>query len=223
MRNQPTLAEILADDAGNIRAEIADMLMEPQAQRLPGVHRVRRHRRSLLRSWLIVGFTILFIGIAIYDLMDLAPPRSEPKATEKTNEGHSSATSPAKDLNAVEPVMSLNTGKTGRVIGDSVFIRTQPNLQGEIIKIVNEDEILNVISFDGRWYHIALSNQQSGYIFGAYLLPQDFDSAPYLVAVLNKDQSKLLVRDCGHPLHFHAIWPNGQITWILKEDVAIYK
>ncbi len=100
------------------------------------------------------------------------------------------------------------------IMGDNVNVRSQPNLQGEIIRKANRDEILKVISFRDGW------NEGSGYVFGAYLIPQNFDVYPYRVVTTN-NQTKLLVKEEGDPTHYLAIMPDGETTWMRKEDVAI--
>ena len=66
MRRQPSLAEILSDDTGSIRAEIADLLMEPNPQRAPAVHRAQPQLRPLTRGWLnfalFVALVVLIVG-----------------------------------------------------------------------------------------------------------------------------------------------------------------
>lgn len=216
MSRQPTLAEILADDTGNIRAEVADLLLEHPGPLAQAVHQARPRRQFIARNWIVYGLIVLLLCLVFSALKDLN--RSTHSSAESLVTGRHS--NPAVDTRAVA---DLRTGKTGRVIGDSVSIRTQPNLQGEIISLVNQNEILNVISFHNGWYKVALSSQGSGYIFGAYLLPQDFNSYPYEIVITKDNQTKLLVNKEDDPLYFAVLWPDGQTTRILKEDVAIYQ
>ncbi len=67
MRRQPTLAEILSDDTGKIRAEVADLLMEPNNQRLRPVQQARPQprpqRRPFRIGWIVIGLAILLVVI----------------------------------------------------------------------------------------------------------------------------------------------------------------
>ena len=67
MRRQPTLAEILSDDTGKIRAEVADLLMEPNNPRLRPAQQARPQprpqRRPFRIGWIIIGLAILLIVI----------------------------------------------------------------------------------------------------------------------------------------------------------------
>lgn len=215
MSRQPTLAEILADDTGTIRAEVADLLLEHPAPQAQAAHHARPRRQFIARNWIVYGLIVLLLCLVFSALKDLN--HSTQSSAESLAIGRHSNS--AVDTRAVA---DLRTGKTGRVIGDSVIIRTQPNLQGEIISLANQNEILNVISFHNGWYKVALSSQGSGYIFGAYFLPQDFNSYPYEIVITKDNQTKLLVNKGDDPLYFTVLRPDGQTTRILKEDVAIY-
>jgi len=215
MSRQPTLAEILADDTGNIRAEVADLLLEHPAPQAQAAHQARPRRQFISRKWIVFGLIVLLFCLVFSALKDLTASQHSPAESLATGRHSNSAVD-------TRVVVDLRTGKTGQVIGDSVIIRTQPNLQGEIISVVNQKEILNVISFHNGWYKVALSGQGSGYIFGAYLLPQDFNSYPYEIVITKDNQTKLLVNKGDDPLYFTVLRPDGQTTRILKENVAIY-
>ncbi len=79
---------------------------------------------------------------------------------------------------------------------------------------------MKVISFRDGWYEVVLFNEGSDMFSGAYLIPQNFDVYPYRVVVTN-NQTKLLVKEEGDPTHYLAIMPDGETTWMRKEDVAI--
>lgn len=215
MRHQPTLAEILSDDTGKIRAEVADLLMEPNAQRLRPAQQARPQPRAQRRTfgvgWIVLGLVILLVIIVLRALNASKARNIEP------NQNLTMESSPQVP---VAPPAEVKTVRTGMVIGDKVSIRSEPSLQGGIIKEVNRDEILNVISFRDGWYEVALFNQGSGYIFGAYLIPQNFDFNSYRV-VMNNNKTKFLVKEEGNPTHYLAILPDGKTTWVRKEDVAI--
>ncbi len=269
MNRQPTLAEILSDDTGLIRPEVADLLLTPRPRVLAQRRVVRQApavqpappRLPLGRVWIGIGIIIVLAGIVISVIANIisrrvnaqenlansfepvafeisaAPPVTVPAAAPAVS-ASCSGTSQAVEYNVVTPVkapeierdsdqsgqpMLFPAGKIARVLGDGVSIRTQPNLQSYILSKVKQNEIVNVISLDKGWYQVKLANQHSGYIFGAFLYPQDFDSSPYRVAIAKADQTKMLVKDTGQTSYFQTIWPNGQIMWILKDDVAIYK
>ncbi len=112
--------------------------------------------------------------------------------------------------------------QAARIIGDLVRVRAQPNLEADIISRVNRDDVLEIISFDNGWYQVALADEGSGYIFGAYLMPEDADSYPYQAAVIKAGEIKILIRDAGRPKYFLSLWPDGETTWVLKEDVETY-
>lgn len=213
MRRQPTLAEILSDDTGKIRAEVADLLMEPNNQRLRPVQQARPQPRPQRWpiGWIVIGLAILLIVIiskAFNGSKDHYIETARLQATENRSQF------------PVAPPAEVKAVRNGMVIGDNVNIRSQPNLQGEIIRKANQDEILKVISFRDGWYEVVLFNEGSGYVFGAYLIPQNFDLYPYRVVITN-NQTKLLVKEEGNPTHYLAIMPDGETTWMRKEDVAI--
>ena len=215
MRRQPTLAEILSDDTGKIRAEVADLLMEPNNQRLRPVQQARPQPRPQRQpfgiGWIVIGLVILMVVIALKAFNGSKDHYDEPmKMLATESRSQVPATPPAK-VRAVQ---------RGTVIGDDVNVRSQPNLQGEVIKKVNRDDILKVISFRNGWYEVVLSNQSTGYVYGAYLIPQDAASYPYRVVKTN-NQTKLLVKEEGNSTHYLAIMPDGKTTWMRKEDVAI--
>jgi len=217
MRRQPTLAEILSDDTGKIREEVADLLMEPNVQRLRPAQQVRPPARTQRRpfgiGWIVFGLVILVIVFIIRSLNSSKANYIVPTTIVATESG-------AKFPEA--PPVEVKTVRTGLVIGNKVSIRTQPNLQGEIIREVNRNEILNVISFRDGWYEVTLFDQSSGYVFGAYLIPQNFNLYPYRVVIAN-NRDKLLVKEEGYPSQYRVILPDGQTSWIRKEDVAIYQ
>ena len=211
MNRPPTLAEILSEDTGIIRPEVADLLLEPRAPRTRVAHQpihppppqARPRRHPIGRRLLVFGLIVLLLCLVLGALLE--DPNALQPASRETPKAQQAATA----------------ARTGRVIGIGVSIRTQPGLQGEIIKEVNQDEILKVLSFHNGWYRVALSGQVSGYIFGAYLIPQDFDSSSYRAAITKDDQTKLLVIEKGDPSYFAVLWPDGQTTRVLKDDVAI--
>ncbi len=96
-------------------------------------------------------------------------------------------------------------------------------IRKEIIRKANQDgEILKVISFRDGWYEVVLFNEGSGYVFRAYLIPQNFDVyLPYRVVVTN-NQTKLLVKEEGDPTHYLAIMPDGETTWMRKRRCGDY-
>jgi hypothetical protein len=226
MRRQPTLAEILSDDTGKIRAEIADLLMDPNAQSIGQTVRQpmpqpRQQPRSVKIRWIFLGLAILIIIIVLRSLNIFKPSRqdfSEILETKHAPSFVSATPAPIKPPTRTETEVL----KKGAVIGNNVLIRAEPNQSGDIIQEANQDDIFNIISFHDGWYEIELPNQNHGYIFGAYLLAQNFDSHPYRAAV-NKDMTKLLVKDEGSPEHYTIIFPSGQTTLIRKEDVEIYQ
>ena len=215
MRRQPTLAEILSDDTGKIRAEVADLLMEPNNQRLRPVQQARPQprpqRRPFRIGWIVIGLAILLVVI-----ISKAFNGSKDHYTEITG----MQTMDNRSQFPVAPPAEVMTVRKGMVIGDNVNVRSKPNPQGEIIRKANRDEILKVISFRDGWYEVVLLNEDSGYVFGAYLIPQNFDLYPYRVVITN-NQTKLLVKEEGNPTHYLAIMPDGETTWMRKEDVAI--
>lgn len=211
MNRQPSLAELLADNTNNIRPEVADLLLQPHArlaQAAPPAPPVPRIRVLWGRCCLALGFIVLLVYLSYTFL----------KSEKADAPGSAVTLRTAQTITA--QTEQMRTLKTGRVIGESVSIRTQPNLQGEIIKTVNQNDWLKVISFHNGWYRVALPGRDSGYIFGAYLLPQDFDSHPYHAVLAKDDQAKLLVRVDDNPVSFSVLWPDGQTTRILKENVA---
>jgi hypothetical protein len=217
MRRQPTLAEILSDDTGKIRAEVADLLMDPNVQRHQRTvqqprPQPREQQRSFKVRWILLGLVILIVVIVLRALNASKPSRNN--LSEILEAKHASF--------FVAPVARTEVAKKGIVIGNNVIIRTQPSIQGEVVEEVNPDDVLNIISFHDGWYEVELFDQSHGYIFGAYLIPQNFDAHPYRVAI-TKDMSKLLVKDEGSPTHYRVIFPDGQTTLIGKEDVEIYK
>jgi uncharacterized protein YgiM (DUF1202 family) len=215
MRRQPTLAEILSDDTGKIRAEVADLLMEPNNQRLRPVRQARPQPRPQQRPFRI-GWIVIVLAILLVVIISKAFNGSKNYNMETTR---MQATENSSQFPVAPPAKVMAVRK-GMVIGDNVNVRSQPNLQGEIIRKANQDEILQVISFRNGWYEVVLLNERSGYVFGAYLIPQNFDVYPYRVVTTN-NQTKLLVKEEGNLSHYLAIMPDGKTTWMRKEDVAI--
>ena len=215
MRRQPTLAEILSDDTGKIRAEVADLLMEPNNRRLRPVQEARPQQRPQRRpfriGWIVIGLVILLVVIVLKAFNGSRDDYSGTARMQTTENRSQFPVAPPAEVKAV---------RKGMVNGDNVNIRSQPNLQGEIIRKADRDEILEVISFRNGWYEVVLFNQSNGYVFGAYLIPQDFNFYPYRVVMTN-NQTKLLVKEEGNPTHYLAIMPDGKTTWMRKEDVAI--
>lgn len=215
MRRQPTLAEILSDDTGKIRAEVADLLMEPNNQGLRPVQQARPQpgprRRPFRIGWIVIGLVILLVVIISKALNGSKDQYIGTTRMQATDNRSQFPVAPSAEFMAVRKVM---------VIGDNVNVRSESNPQAEIIRKANRDEILKVISFRNGWYEVMLLNEGSGYVFGAYLMPQNFDVYPYRVVVTN-NQTKLLVKEEGNPTHYLAIMPDGETTWMRKEDVAI--
>ena len=218
MRRQPTLAEILSDDTGKIRAEVADLLMEPDNQRLRSAQQAavqpRVQRQPFWKGWIIIGVVILLVVIAVKAFNGSRDRHSE---TMKILEPDNIYQRPVAQI---QPPVKVKAVRQGTIIGDDVNIRSQPNLHGAIISKANRDEILKVISFRQGWYEIELPNQSTGYVYGAYLIPKDAESYPYQV-VMTRNQNKLLVKEEGNSTHYLAIMPDGKTTWVRKEDVAI--
>lgn len=255
MNRQPTLAEILSDDTGKIRAEVADLLLEPR--RLPIRPRVRvaeqaRPRRLPFgRGWIAMGLIVVVAIWGIGVLNDQRPHRAKPgeiagageyllrpaaqpmptiplQETAQTSSNNvGTGTQAAKgpqdaDIQSVPPAPSP-AGKTGRVIGDAVCVRMRPNLEAGILSRVSQDDIVEIVSFENGWYQVTLADNTRGYVFGAYVLLPDAEAYPHRAASLKTGGIKILVRDAGRPNYFLAFWPDGQTTWILKEDVEVHR
>lgn len=221
MRRQVTLADLLADDTGNIRPEVAGLLMEERSPR-----RVPRGRMRI-PPWFIVGLVILSILKALFSGSEkpmggikISPPvplSCEAVATDRSK------------FAAVEPKLTqadfvqdpCSLGK-GRVFGYRVNIRKQPTLDGLIIGQTNQGKLFDVLSFNNGWYQIRLDDGRIGHIFGAYLLPMDFDVAPYRVGV-TRDNTKVLLTECRHQEWYRIISPNGEDGYIRKRHVSIVR
>ena len=218
MRRQPTLAEILSDDTGKIRAEVADLLMEPDNQRLRPAPQARpplRPQQQPLRiGWIILGVVIVLIIIVAKVFHGPKDHSKDLRGMLETNSIYQHPVAPPK------PLVKVRAVRSGTVIGDDVNIRSGPSLQGEIVHRVHRNEILKISSFRQGWYEVELPNQSTGYVYGAYLIPQDAASSPYRV-VITHNQTKLLVKEEGHSTYYLAILPDGKTTWVRKEDVAI--
>lgn len=226
MRRQPTLAEILSDDTGKIRAEVADLLMDPNVQRHRPIiqqprPQPREQRRSFNVRWILLGLGILIVVI-VFRSFDKSKPRHDDLLKIMETKQASTFVVAPPVVPAPPARTEVEADKKGVVNGNNVIIRMQPNLNGSIIEEANRDDTFKVISFYDGWYEIELANQSHGYIFGAYLIPQNFDSHPYRSAV-TRDMTKLLVKDEGSPIHYRVIFPDGQTTLVGKEDVQLYK
>jgi hypothetical protein len=215
MARQPTLAEILADDTGKIRREVADLLMEPAPARPQVAPRPDAQRRPLSRAWLafIAVVFIIILGLAFLPDQDSRVQTSELVRIYRGNAVENY--SPRIEKKENRPPI-----KKGRVIGDNVNVRGEPSLQGQIIQKVHQGQVLEVLSFVDGWYRILLEDQRPGYIFGAYLLPLDFESCPYLIG-MTKSQTKVLLKEVNHPIYYQVILPNGQKGMIRKDNVAL--
>ncbi len=196
MTRQRTLAEILADDTGNIRPEVADLLMEPDQPRgqIQPVQSRFHHAAQVidrpvpnqwppiqgqpLSSGLIAfGLAILTVLITLVVRQDL---NSSAQAHHEVKAAVSGATvqplvKTEKVEDSIPAKQNLNTQVTypAMVLREGFNIREKPSAQGETIKRVEEGEILNVLSFKDGWYKVVL-DERIGYIFGVYiLLPRD--------------------------------------------------
>ncbi len=142
MRRQPTLAEILSDDTGKIRAEVADLLMEPNNQRLRPVQQARPQprpqRRPFRIGWIVIGLAILLVVI-----ISKAFNGSKDHYTEITR----MQTMDNRSQFPVAPAAEVMSVRKGMVIGDNVNVRSKPNPQGEIIRKANRDEIFESYLF----------------------------------------------------------------------------
>lgn len=247
MQRQPTLAEILADDTGKIRAEIADLLLEPNARRIQEMRQVPAHRAPRGREWIIFGLIVLLIFLVLNGIKDLNAPRPDPVRTsgspqfpaepipviqdrtentiavdDSNIQMNSDATSQVP-YSAEEPEVTVRTGKIVRVIVASVSIRMRPDLQAEILTDAEENQMMDVVSFHNGWYQVVLPDGNSGYIFGAYLSPLNFDVYPYRATISKDERTNLLIKDVNDPINYQVIRPDGQTTWIYRDDVEIYQ
>lgn len=93
MPRQRSLPEILADDTGRIRPEVADLLMEASAQ--PGFHPHQRHREILqeVPRESFSNMILFFLGLMIFSVLCLwaISYRLSLKATMEENQVSSPA------------------------------------------------------------------------------------------------------------------------------------
>jgi uncharacterized protein YgiM (DUF1202 family) len=139
--------------------------------------------------------------------------RPLPRAAEQP------ATSYQPEVQAQQDELATNKG---RVLGDNVYIREMPSLKADIIKLAMQGDIVDLLSFANGWYKISLENHKSGYIFGAFLSPLDFDSYPFRPGMM-KDQNKVLLKVDGPTGYYQLIYPDGRKGLIRTEDVSILK
>jgi hypothetical protein len=224
MERPPSLAEILADETGRIRPEVADLLMEPNPERpRPNPRPQPRppvQRQPFRLRWVVIGLIVLII----YLLIPQCPKRATPvlQNPESTVVPERIAiTPPITPPRPVEKKQEGQTIKNGRVLGDNVNIREQAGLQFPVIKMVHQNEIVTVLSFQDGWYKIRLEDQKSGYLFGAFLLPLNFDSFPYRAGV-TRDQTRVLIKIEENRIYYQLISANGQSSLIKKDDVSFH-
>jgi len=222
MTRDINLADLLADDTGNIRPEVAGLLMEERPLR-----RVVPWRQIRIPAWFILGLVTLIILKAIFsgsdklrDGIQIARPVIPSSEAAASESSASAATEPKLTQgNLVREQYYL--GK-GRVFGFRVNIREQPSLDGLIMGQTNQNEVFQIISFEDGWYQVLLGGRRIGYIFGAYLLPMDFSVAPYRVGVA-RDKTKLLLSESRHQDWYKVIFPNGEERYIRRRHVRIVR
>lgn len=59
---------------------------------------------------------------------------------------------------------------TGKVTGNKVRLRNAPDLQGDIIKEMNKEDLLLVVAEEGDFYAVQAPTDIKGYIFRSYLI-----------------------------------------------------
>ncbi len=241
-RIRPEFGDMLLEPPPRVQApRRAQVARQAQAQPQP-------LRPPLGRGWIITGLIIFLLFFIIDVFRDFQARRVEPPDIVHREMVIEPPLAPAAYIPTVyrEAVAKDNvlinvkvTGveespnlpvtprpvekeKIARVIGDFVNIRTQPNLEADIIGKVKQNESLKVICFENGWYRVELVDHNTGYVFGAYVWPRNFDLYPYKIAMLKAGQEKILIKEMGHPSHYQALWPNGETTEVLKEDVEIY-
>jgi len=107
-----------------------------------------------------------------------------------------------------------------KVFGYDVNIRESPRTDSIVVRQVSQGEIFQVISYSDGWYEIKAEKIESGFIFGAYLLPIDFNH-PFLWNGLSKDNKKLLLTKAHRPSTFKILTPDGTNKFIDKSHVKI--
>jgi hypothetical protein len=216
MTREQNLADLLADDTGNLRAEVADLLMGDGPQR-----GARQHR--FIPRWFILGF----LALTFFLVARLIVSSMRNEARHEMRQAYQQVENVEPD-GKPEPVQeSQPVSKKGRfgkakVFGYKVNIRQSPSLKAFIIGKTNQGEVFQVLSFSDGWYRILLENKQPGYIFGAYLSPIDFELSSHRVGI-TRDGTKLLLTPCQYQGYYQVILPNGESHYIRKSHVRIVR
>lgn len=255
-QRQQSLADLLADDTGNLRPEVADIVMGEMPQR-----RVNRPRRRIqlrpipipTREIILIGSLILafFIGrifnssikdTKVGEKKEIQEQIQEHVQNQIQTQNHVQIKNKVKeqineqvriqDHYQGRPTMQREAVQTpwqerrnsglgkGNVFGYNVNIRQAPSLKSPIIAKANQNETFKVLSFSDGWYQVLLGNNSRGYIFGAYLLPMDFNVSQYKVGV-GENGRKLLLTQSRNGGWYQEVLPNGQRRDIQKGSVRI--
>jgi len=247
---EPSLAELLADDMGNLRADAVEAILGDPPRR------VNRPRRWAIRCLFSASALILLIIIirALSSEVDkgryVATTQKQPKVPsadqivinrskdkrllKKTNESQAtfsfgsledatrlSVKNKKNPLNSRPLQIMKHLGKA-KVFGYDVNIRRFPRVGSPIVRQTNQGEVFLVYSFSGGWYEIALGEDQAAFIFGAYLLPLDFKLSSHWVGIA-KDRTKLLLTKDDRRGWYQVILPDGTIRYVRKNDVQVVK
>lgn len=216
MRREQSLADLLADDTGNLRAEVADLLMGDGPQR-------GTPRQRIIPRWFTLGLlALIFFVIARFIVSSMRDEaRHEMRQAYQQVENVESDGKP-EPVQESQPVSKESRFGKAKVFGYRVNVRQSPSLKGSIIRKTNQGEVFQVLSFVDGWYRILLENKQPAYIFGAYLLPIDFELSPHKVGV-TRDGTKLLLTPSQNQGHYQVILPNGERRYIRKSHVRIIR
>ena len=280
MQRQQTLADLLADDTGNLRPEVADLLMErPRQQRVAPIIQRAARREITIRGWVLalvaLGFLVtIFFALPSEDerQRETAPvPRQNIFQADRQAANMVNLTkakgfaynidvrqSPSPETSKViharqqeaSPLVSFfdeherqkepgpateqdaiqdgnhegNTPNLGRarVFGFNVNVRRSPSLQSPVIRKTNQSDTFPVLSFSDGWYEVLLENDKCGYIFGAYLLPMNFQIASHMVGIA-RDRTKLLLAPSRYQGRYQVILPSGERHYIRESDVRVLR
>ncbi|MBW2063311.1 MAG: SH3 domain-containing protein [Deltaproteobacteria bacterium] len=216
MRREQSLADLLADDTGNLRAEVADLLMGD------GPQRGTRHQRFIPR-WFILGLLALTFFVVAKFIASPMKNQAGDDGTQAYQQGRTVKIDHEQEpVQEAQPVSKENRFGKAKVFGYKVNIRQYPSLKGSIIRKTNQGDIFQVLSFSDGWYQILLENKQAAYIFGAYLLPIDFELSSHKVGV-TRDGTKLLLTPSRYRCHYQVILPNGERRYIRKSHVRVIR
>lgn len=135
-------------------------------------------------------------------------------------------TAPAEKTSVNQSFQSF----TGKMTGNKVRLRLQPNLDGHIIKEILKDEILAVVAENNDYYGVTPSKESKAYVFRTFILDNQVEAKRVNVRLSPDTEAPVVtqlnsgttvdVRLCAqHPKWYEINFPKDVLFWVAKEYV----